>query len=204
MADNPIKPGAGRVSIQADAGYDLEVAYTLHAPKSGAAINPFAPVLLFLHPFSNSQDYWQPQLEHPELGAFALLTVDCPGHGGSTTRGRPWTHWDWARATLLAIDKLNIPRVVAIGVSQGGFTAYRLALLDVGRAGIVQERKVFGVVSCGSSIDKEAPDFIEHYLSVKDELVAIATEGKDGKRASSASAIEKFASNNMASEAVEA
>lgn len=178
--------GPGKVSIQADSGYDLEIAFTLHAPKSGE-YNPFAPVLLLLHPFANSQEYWQPQLDDADLGPFTMLTVDCPGHGGSTTRGRPWTHWDWARATLLIIDKLQIMRVVAIGVSQGGFTAYRVALLDAGRAGILQERKVFGVVSCGSSIEKEAPDFVKMYLGTKDELVAKATSD------SGSSAIETFA-----------
>ena len=61
-----------------------------------------------------------------------------------------------AQAVLAALDQVGIPRAVVIGVSQGGFTAYRIAMLDQKRAGITVERKILGIVSAGSSIDPEA------------------------------------------------
>ena len=68
---------------------------------------------------------------------------------------------------LAALDQVGIPRAIGasaqssalkltapvIGVSQGGFTALRIAMLDQKRAGITVERKILGVVSAGSSID---------------------------------------------------
>ena len=101
--------------------------------------------------------YWKPQLDDPEFGQrYACMTFDFPGHALSPTHGRAWSHWDMAQAVLAALDQVGVPRAVVIGVSQGGFTAYRIAMLDQKRAGITVERKILGIVSAGSSIDPEA------------------------------------------------
>lgn len=59
-----------------------------------------------------------------------VITWDAPGHGHSSPDdGAAFTYWDQARAILAVMDALGVPRAVVGGLSQGGFTALRTALL---------------------------------------------------------------------------
>lgn len=58
-----------------------------------------------------------------------VVAWDAPGHGRSPAAGGPYSFWDLARDQLALMDALGIGRAVVGGVSQGGFTALRTALL---------------------------------------------------------------------------
>lgn len=58
-----------------------------------------------------------------------VVTWDARGHGGTVDDGVPFTYWDSARDLLGLMDALGIESAVVGGVSQGGFTALRAALL---------------------------------------------------------------------------
>ncbi|SDH95379.1 Pimeloyl-ACP methyl ester carboxylesterase [Sinosporangium album] len=58
-----------------------------------------------------------------------VVAWDARGHGGTADDGVPFTYWDHARDVLGLMDALGIERAAVGGVSQGGFTALRAALL---------------------------------------------------------------------------
>ncbi|GGM45254.1 2-succinyl-6-hydroxy-2,4-cyclohexadiene-1-carboxylate synthase [Longimycelium tulufanense] len=58
-----------------------------------------------------------------------VIAWDARGHGGTPDAEVPYTYWDHARDALAVMDHLGIEQAVVGGVSQGGFTALRTALL---------------------------------------------------------------------------
>ncbi|HZU98675.1 MAG TPA: alpha/beta fold hydrolase [Planctomycetota bacterium] len=78
-----------------------------------------------------------------------VLTIDPPGHGRSEAAGHPFTLEDCARAQLEVLDAFGIDDAVLIGVSWGGMTAMRAALLAPRRV------KALGLLD--TSADPESP-----------------------------------------------
>lgn len=69
-----------------------------------------------------------------ELGPqWRVVAWDARGHGGTPDDGEPFTYWDLARDLLALMDGLGIEEAAVGGVSQGGFTAMRAALLEPDR-----------------------------------------------------------------------
>lgn len=91
------------------------------------------PVLL-LHAFPLRAAMWEPQ--RTALGSRKILTPDFPGFGG---RAPAATELDgFAQAALDQMDAARIDRAVVVGLSMGGYVAFRLhALVPERLAGLV-------------------------------------------------------------------
>ncbi|HEX3782835.1 MAG TPA: alpha/beta hydrolase [Pseudonocardiaceae bacterium] len=106
------------------------------------------PVVVLLHSFLMDGGMFAPQVD--ALGTrFRRITVDTRGHG-DTPAEAPFDYWDVARDVLDLLDELGIERFAALGCSQGGFVALRLALLA--------PERVSALVVLGSSAAVENPD----------------------------------------------
>lgn len=65
---------------------------------------------------------------------FRVICIDARGHGLTSTRGGgPFTYWDLANDLLGLMDTLGIATASLAGLSQGGFTSLRAAMLAPGR-----------------------------------------------------------------------
>lgn len=91
------------------------------------------PVVL-LHAFPLNADMWEPQ--RAALGSRTILTPEFPGFGG-----RPVSEPDldrFAQVALADVDAAGIERAVVVGLSMGGYVAFRLHALAAERiAGMV-------------------------------------------------------------------
>ncbi|WP_157388596.1 alpha/beta fold hydrolase [Nocardia terrae] len=90
------------------------------------------PALLLGHGFFMDAEMWLPQWEGL-ADRYRVIAVDARGHGRTEDVGRPFTYWDSAWDGWRVADALGLDRVVVGGLSQGGFTALRMALLQPGR-----------------------------------------------------------------------
>lgn len=59
---------------------------------------------------------------------YRVISIDARGHGLTEDFGEPFTYWDLAEDVWAVLDELGIDQVVAGGMSQGGYTAMRMAL----------------------------------------------------------------------------
>ncbi|MTE11519.1 alpha/beta fold hydrolase [Nocardia aurantiaca] len=90
------------------------------------------PALMLGHGFFMDAEMWLPQLE--ELADhYRVIAVDARGHGRTEDSGNPFTYWDLAWDAWKVADALGLDRLVLGGLSQGGFTALRMALLQPDR-----------------------------------------------------------------------
>ncbi|MFC0433716.1 alpha/beta fold hydrolase [Kutzneria buriramensis] len=111
------------------------------------------PAVVLLHSFLMDGEMFAPQVA--ALGdAFRLVTVDIRGHGQSPVDG-PFTYWDVANDVLEVLDQLGIDQFAAVGTSQGGFVAMRLAL--------IAPERVTAIAVLGSSAAAEDPQVAEAY-----------------------------------------
>lgn len=84
------------------------------------------PVLLFVHGISADRTRWRPIVDLLR-GSFRCVTVDLPGHGGSTDEGCDLLSVGVALQEL--IDHLGVARPVVVGHSLGGNAALLFAAL---------------------------------------------------------------------------
>ncbi|WP_019852975.1 alpha/beta fold hydrolase [Actinopolyspora mortivallis] len=87
------------------------------------------PAVLLGHGFFLDHTMFAAQAEALSSRGYRVVTWDARGHGNSTTGDAPFTYWDTARDVLGLMDRLGIRNAVVGGLSQGGFTALRTALL---------------------------------------------------------------------------
>ncbi len=83
---------------------------------------PARPVV-FLHAFPFSQRMWAPQLADLE-GRYSAHAVNLPGFGGEPAG--PQSLVGFAESVLEELDVLGIRRAVFVGLSMGGYVAFRL------------------------------------------------------------------------------
>lgn len=89
------------------------------------------PVLVLGHGFLLTQQLFEPQQRG--LGdAVRVIAWDARGHGDTISSG-PFDYWDLARDALAVMDAAGVERAVVGGMSQGGFSALRVALLAPAR-----------------------------------------------------------------------
>lgn len=84
------------------------------------------PVLVLLHGFVGSADYWErvvPMLE----GHFRCIVPDLLGHGESDAPTGPYTIEQLADGVLQLLDVLDIEQAILLGHSMGGYTALSFA-----------------------------------------------------------------------------
>ncbi|KAJ9235241.1 hypothetical protein DTO169E5_6207 [Paecilomyces variotii] len=107
------------------------------------------PTLLMIHSFMATSDQYLPQFGDKELAdAVNLIAVELLGHGQTRTKCENYTYWDSAYMVIQLLDALTISKFYALGTSQGGWIAARLALLAPTR--------VQGIIPLGTSMDSES------------------------------------------------
>ena len=85
-------------------------------------MTPAYPVV-FLHAFPFSARMWRPQVEALE-GRFSVHAVNLPGFGGEPAHAETLTQF--AESVLEELDVLGVERAVFVGLSMGGYVAFRL------------------------------------------------------------------------------
>ncbi|MEU1431401.1 alpha/beta hydrolase [Nocardia sp. NPDC005746] len=88
------------------------------------------PTLLLAHGFFMDESMFDPMRESLAAAGINLVTVDARCHGRTQTPdGEPFSYWDLAADGLAVLDELGIERAVIGGMSQGGYSTLRMALL---------------------------------------------------------------------------
>lgn len=92
------------------------------------------PFLVLFNPFTTTADYYIPEFKNKSLTeAVNLIAVELLGHGVTQTKTEQFNYWDSAIMTLQLLDALGIDKFFALGTSQGGWVAVRMALLAPAR-----------------------------------------------------------------------
>jgi pimeloyl-ACP methyl ester carboxylesterase len=82
--------------------------------------------LLFLHGFCETKEIWASFIK-PLRTAYRIMTVDLPGFGESTGNTNYQTVEDIAAEVDLLLCQLNLPEVIIVAHSLGGYVALALA-----------------------------------------------------------------------------
>lgn len=83
------------------------------------------PAVLLLHAFPLNSRMWDPQIEDLR-GRARLVAPDLPGFGLSGSPAGTPSLADYAREVLALLKQLKVENVVAVGLSMGGYVAFRL------------------------------------------------------------------------------
>jgi len=86
------------------------------------------PAIVFNHGFFMDSTMFDAQAEALR-DQYRIISIDARGFGETSDNGEPFTYWDLAKDTIALMDALDIETAVLAGMSQGGFTALRAALL---------------------------------------------------------------------------
>ncbi len=115
----------------------------------GKAYDASLPTLVMVNSFTTSVEQYRPQFADETLAAAAnLLAIEPYGHGQTRASYEQFTYWDSAIANLQVLDALGIPEAFALGTSQGGWIATRMAVLAPG--------VIKGIIPLGTSMDFES------------------------------------------------
>jgi pimeloyl-ACP methyl ester carboxylesterase len=118
--------------------------------RFGREYDASLPTLVLANSFTTSVDLYRPQFADEDLAATAnLLALEPYGHGATRSSYAQFTYWDSAVANLQVLDALGIGEAFALGTSQGGWIAARMAMLAPDR--------IRGIVPLGTSMDSESP-----------------------------------------------
>lgn len=90
------------------------------------------PAVIFHHGFFMDSSMFDAQVEALREN-YRVVSIDARGHGKTDDGGAAFTYWDLARDTLAVMDALEIETAVIAGMSQGGFTGLRVALMAPAR-----------------------------------------------------------------------
>lgn len=98
--------------------------------SSGSA-DTSKPTLVLINPFTVTADYYLPEFSNKALtDSLNLLAIEPLGHGQTRTKKTDsFTYWDSAIVFLQVLDALGIDKAFALGTSQGGWIATRMALV---------------------------------------------------------------------------
>jgi 3-oxoadipate enol-lactonase len=81
---------------------------------------------VFLHAFPLNLKMWGPQFEVLREKNIPYLALDYPGFGMSAPWEKEPSMDDFAEEAYRAIDRLNLQRVIVVGLSMGGYVALSL------------------------------------------------------------------------------
>lgn len=88
------------------------------------------PTIVLGHGFLLDESMFDGIREILETRGVGVVTWDARGHGRTGYGdGAPFDYWDLARDALAVLDEIGLRRAVFGGVSQGGYSALRAALL---------------------------------------------------------------------------
>lgn len=105
---------------------------------STAVLDNTKPTLVMFNPFTTTTDYYTPEFESEALTTVVnLVAIEPLGHGHTrAVKTDSFTYWDSAIISFQLLDILGIDEVFALGTSQGGWIAARMAILAPERVGI--------------------------------------------------------------------
>lgn len=98
----------------------------------GGQIDPARPTCVLINAMCMTAALYRDQLADEQLAsAVNLLAVEPLGHGATSlpAAAEHFTYWDSAVVALQVMEALGVPRVYALGTSQGGWVVARMALL---------------------------------------------------------------------------
>jgi 3-oxoadipate enol-lactonase len=124
------------------------------------------PPVLLLHPFPVHHEFWKPSTEALS-GHYRLILPDLRGHGDSEVGSGPATMEKHARDLARILDDIQIPRVVFVGVSIGGY-----AFFEFWRR--FRER-VTAVVLCNTKAQADTADARAGRLRAAEEVMQKGT-----------------------------
>lgn len=118
--------------------------------------------IIFSHGIFMNRRMFDPQWRElrPE---FRCVRWDARSHGETIWKGS-FTLWDSARDLLDLMDRLDIPRAVLCGMSQGGLVSVRAALLA--------PERVAGIVMLDSQVGSVRPDSGARFLRIAEQWAA--------------------------------
>ncbi|MEV6065789.1 alpha/beta hydrolase [Nocardia sp. NPDC052001] len=115
------------------------------------------PAVILSHGFFLDHEMFARQAS--ELGTeYRIIAVDARGHGLTEDAGEPFTYWDLANDVWAVVDALGIEKVVAGGMSQGGYTAMRMALQ--------RPERVRGLILIATSAEPYTPEEQARYRGI--------------------------------------
>lgn len=82
--------------------------------------------VLLIHGFPLNRRMWQPQLAALSAAGYQALAPDLPGFGESPPLAGPVSMSRYAEELVRLLDRLEIERVVACGMSMGGYVLFSL------------------------------------------------------------------------------
>ncbi|KAG9251911.1 Alpha/Beta hydrolase protein [Emericellopsis atlantica] len=123
----------------------IKVGYRVSEP----VLDPAKPVVVMFNPFTTTAEYYLPEFKNKALrDSLNLVAIEPLGHGQTRLmKTESFTYWDSAIMAFQVLDTLGIDKVFALGTSQGGWIAARMALLA--------PERVKGIIALGSSMDAE-------------------------------------------------
>jgi pimeloyl-ACP methyl ester carboxylesterase len=77
------------------------------------------PVLVFVHGWSCSREYWKEQAAH-FAKKHKVVTIDLAGHGQSGLSRKDYTIEAFGKDVATVAEKLNLNRIILVGHSMGG------------------------------------------------------------------------------------
>lgn len=94
------------------------------------AFDPSKPTCVLINSMCMTSALFRAQFNDDKLTkTMNLVAVEPLGHGETTCTTEQFTYWDSARMTILVLDHLGVDKFYALGTSQGGWIAARIALL---------------------------------------------------------------------------
>jgi pimeloyl-ACP methyl ester carboxylesterase len=135
--------------------------------------------VLLLHAFPLSSHMWVPQMGALQ-GRMRFIVPDFPGFGlSAASAGAPSLN-DYAQKTLAVLDALRIDRVVVVGLSMGGYVAFRLVeQLGARLVGLL-------LADTRATADTEEAAVARHELAAEAEADGLEVGVADGLRAMAA------------------
>jgi pimeloyl-ACP methyl ester carboxylesterase len=86
------------------------------------------PAVVFSHGFFMDHTMWAPQIEELRP-TYRAVAIDARGFGLTEFDEKPFTYWDLASDLFGVMDAAGLDAAILVGLSQGGFTIQRAALL---------------------------------------------------------------------------
>lgn len=91
------------------------------------------PTLVLVNAFTVTSELFRSQLDSKLADNINLIAIEPLGHGQTTTSREQWTYWDSAEMNMQVLEALGIRKAFALGVSQGGWIAIQMALIQPDR-----------------------------------------------------------------------
>lgn len=135
MAANPLTPPTTQTIAVPHLG-GIQAGVAISGPDGTSVLDPAKPTIALLNSMCMTAALYAAQFADDTLTAAAnLVAIEPLGHGATACAAAHFTYWDSAVMALQVLDALGVDGAYALGTSQGGWIAARMALLAPGRVG---------------------------------------------------------------------